>query len=181
MRFLRRKGAFCRTCGLAVFRQMQADTLLQGWWGPLSAIITPITLLMNLGALSTVRRIPQPRVPGWRPPLDPGKPVMKRPAGLIVTVPLAVVAVALVAVPVLFVIGLVAGDGRPEPLTVGSCARNDGSWSDQDLKTVSCGSSDAQFRVTEPPEAGCPTGDFLAGPEYSEDQATTLCLHPLER
>ncbi|MFE9649923.1 hypothetical protein ACFYO0_38600 [Streptomyces sp. NPDC006365] len=181
MRFLRRKGAFCRTCGLAVFRQMQADTLLQGWWSPLSAFITPITLLMNLGALSTVRRIPQTQVPGWRPPLDPGKPVIKRPAGLIAAVPLAAVAVALVAVPVLLVIGLVVGDDRPEPLTIGSCARNDGSWSDQDLKTVSCGSSDAQFRVTEPPEAGCPTGDLLAGLEYSEDQATTLCLHPLER
>jgi hypothetical protein len=84
----------------------------------------------NLGALSTVRRIPQTQVPGWRPPLDPGKPVIKRPAGLIAAVPLAAVAVALVAVPVLLVIGLVAGDGRPEPLTVGSCARNDGSWSD---------------------------------------------------
>lgn len=46
---------------------------------------------------------------------------------------------------------------------------------------MSCGSSDAQVRVTEPPEAGCPTGDLLAGLEYSGDQATTLCLHPLER
>ncbi|GAA3974955.1 hypothetical protein GCM10022232_02870 [Streptomyces plumbiresistens] len=34
MRFLRREGAFCRTCGTAVFRQMQADTMAQGWWGP---------------------------------------------------------------------------------------------------------------------------------------------------
>ncbi|WP_328768993.1 LppU/SCO3897 family protein [Streptomyces sp. NBC_00286] len=185
MRFLRREGVFCRTCGLAVFRKMQADTLLQGWWGALSAFITPITLLMNLGALSALRRIPEPQGPSWRPPLDPGKPVMKRPAGLIAAVPLAAVAAAVAvvvaAVPVLFVIGLVKGDDRPEPLTVGSCARNDGSWSDQDLKTVSCSSSDAQFRVTEPSEAGCPTGDLLAYPEYSEDQATLLCLHPLER
>ncbi|MER6841619.1 hypothetical protein [Streptomyces platensis] len=49
MRFLSRSGMFCRSCGLATYREMSARTLWQGWWSPLSVAITPVTLLMNLG------------------------------------------------------------------------------------------------------------------------------------
>lgn len=71
MRFLKREGMFCRTCALASFRDMQAETMVLGWWGPLSLLITPFTLLANLGALSGIRRIPEPVAPGFRPPLTP--------------------------------------------------------------------------------------------------------------
>ncbi|GCB46363.1 hypothetical protein [Streptomyces sp. NL15-2K] len=181
MRFLRRQGVFCRPCGTAVFREMQADTLVQGWWGPLSAIITPFILLVNLSARSTLRALPEPTTWGWRPPLDPGKSVMRRPAGLVAAIPLAALALVVLAIPVLFVIGLVAGDDPPEKLSVGSCARNDGSWSAQDLKPEPCGSSGAEFQVTEPGAEGCPAGDYLAYPKYSADGVTTLCLHPVGR
>ncbi|WP_329337579.1 hypothetical protein OG252_19705 [Streptomyces sp. NBC_01352] len=181
MRFLRREGVFCRTCGTAVFRQMQADTLVQGWWGPLSAIITPFVLLLNLSARSTLRGLPQPATGSWRPPLDPGKPVMRRPAGLIAAVPLAALGLVVMALPVLIVIGAVFGDDPPETLTVGSCARNDGSWSAQDLKPEPCGSSDAEFEVKDPGVEECAAGDYLANLEYSADGATSLCLHPVGR
>ncbi|MFJ4624364.1 hypothetical protein [Streptomyces sp. NPDC088812] len=180
MRFLRRQGAYCRLCGLAVFREMQADTLLLGWWGPLSLLITPVTLLMNLGARSALLRLPEPTAWGGRPPLDPGKPVMRRPAGVIALVPLSLLGLLVTAVPALVLIGWVAGDSTPKPLTAGSCARNDGSWPDQDLSEEPCGSSDAQFRVLEPGTAGCEEGDYLAYPEYSEDGTTSLCLRPLD-
>ncbi|MET8246059.1 hypothetical protein ABZV31_17530 [Streptomyces sp. NPDC005202] len=49
----------------------------------------------------------------------------------------------------------------------------------QDLKSVPCGSSDAEFRVTDPGDGSCPAGDYIAHPEYSKDGTTELCLHPL--
>ncbi|CAM5689616.1 Toxin-antitoxin system, toxin component OS=Streptomyces aurantiogriseus OX=66870 GN=GCM10010251_17190 PE=4 SV=1 [Streptomyces aurantiogriseus] len=180
MRFLKRQGAFCRSCGLAVFREMQANTLVQGWWGPLSVLVTIFTLLVNLDARSTLLRLPEP-TGGWRPPLDPGKPVTKRPAGMIALAPLALLAAAVMSIPVFLIIGWMAGDSSPKPLTVNSCARNDGSWSDQDLKTVPCGSADAQFQVTDPGTGECEEGDYVADLKYSKDGETSLCLHPLDR
>jgi hypothetical protein len=184
MRFLRRQGMFCRTCALAVFRDMQADTMLLGWWGPLSALITPVTLLVNLGALSRIRRMPAPATTGVRPPLDPGRPVFRRPAGLVALLPLAALCALAVAVTALMVIGLVAGpdDSGPRALTAGSCVRNDGTVTDQDLTTVPCDSSDARFRVTAPDEDGaCAAGDYIPDdPAYLPDGTEALCLHPLE-
>ncbi|MEU7304771.1 hypothetical protein [Streptomyces sp. NPDC007206] len=87
MRNLWRKGTFCRTCALAVFRKMQSDTMAQGWWGPMSMIITPITLLINLFTLSRIRKLPAPTA-AFGPGLDPGRPVLRRPAGMIGMVPL---------------------------------------------------------------------------------------------
>ncbi|MEU1401418.1 hypothetical protein ABZ471_03455 [Streptomyces sp. NPDC005728] len=182
MRFLRRQGTFCRTCALAVFRDMQADTMVLGWWGPLSVLITPFTLLANLSALSGIKRIPAPVTAGWRPPLDPGRPVFRRPAGVLALLPLGVLGLLVLAVPVLFLIGLVAGssDGDHPTLTVGSCARNDADWPDQDLEAADCGSAEAQFRVTGPPSGECAPGDYMAYPEYSRSGDVSLCLHPLK-
>ncbi|MGJ5755019.1 hypothetical protein [Streptomyces puniciscabiei] len=87
MRNLWRKGTFCQTCALAVFRKMQSDTMVQGWWGPMSVIITPITLLINLFTLSRIRKLPAPTA-AFGPGLDPGLPVLRRPAGMIGLVPL---------------------------------------------------------------------------------------------
>lgn len=122
MRSLRRKGTMCRTCGLATFREMQADTMVQGWWGPMSVVITPITLLINLAALSTIRRIPEPVAAGHRPPLNPGKSVFARPRGILGLIPLCLV----LAVVLLAVIGMAAGsgedDGAAPAVKVGACA-----------------------------------------------------------
>lgn len=87
MRNLWRKGTFCQTCALAVFRKMQSDTMAQGWWGPMSMIITPITLLINLFTLARIRKLPAPTA-AFGPGLDPGRPVLRRPAGMIGLVPL---------------------------------------------------------------------------------------------
>ncbi|MER7920570.1 MULTISPECIES: hypothetical protein [unclassified Streptomyces] len=105
MRSLRRRATMCRPCALATFREMQANTMVQGWWGPMSLVITPITLLVNLGSLATIRRIPEPVVAGHRPPLNPGKSVFKRPQGILGLIPLCLV----LGVVLLAVVGAAAG------------------------------------------------------------------------
>jgi hypothetical protein len=190
MRFLKREGVFCRTCALASFRDMQADTMVMGWWGPLSVLITPFTLLSNLGALSGIRRIPEPVAPGFRPPLDPGKPVFKRPAGILALIPVGLLGLAVFAFTALLVIGLVVGpeddsdgigarDADTPTLTSGSCARNDATWPAQELRPEACDSSAAQYRVYEP-DVSCASGDYYAYLKYSEDGHTALCLRPLK-
>ncbi|MFJ9946382.1 hypothetical protein [Kitasatospora sp. NPDC091207] len=88
MRFLKQPGPFCRTCGTAVVRDMSARTLVQGWWGYLSSIITPITLLRNLAAHNKIKDLPPP-VPGTHgPQLDPGVPLTKRPHMLMLLLPI---------------------------------------------------------------------------------------------
>ncbi|MGW2648647.1 LppU/SCO3897 family protein [Streptomyces sp. NPDC001393] len=87
MRQLHRRGVFCRTCALAVFRKMQSDTMAQGWWGPMSMLITPVILLINLFTLAKIRKLPEP-VGAPRPGLDPGRPVLARPMGIVGLFPL---------------------------------------------------------------------------------------------
>ncbi|MYQ44592.1 hypothetical protein GTW40_05845 [Streptomyces sp. SID4985] len=180
MRSLRRQGVLCRPCALATFRDMQANTLVAGWWGPLSAVITPFVLLINLGALSRVKKLPEPVAYGPRPPLDPGRPVFRRPQGILALIPLGLLALLLLAVPLLAIIGAVSDSGRPQPLTAGSCVHNDGTVTDQDLSAVPCDSSAAQYRVLYQSDDKCGPGDYLADPGYSTDGVTVLCLRPLD-
>jgi hypothetical protein len=90
------RGWFCRSCGLATFRQRTNRSLLAGWWG-VGVIGIPILALFNWGRLRKVLRLapPQP-TPGvhapLRAPLDPGKPVWQRPGAIVA----AVVLIALV-------------------------------------------------------------------------------------
>jgi len=82
MRFLSTEGPFCRTCGLGVFRHMTSRTLVQGWYGYGSFIITPITVLINLIRRARVVALapPQPNPYGpSRPPMDPGPRLLQLP------------------------------------------------------------------------------------------------------
>ncbi|MFE7774016.1 hypothetical protein ACFU5O_08955 [Streptomyces sp. NPDC057445] len=182
MRFLSLQGPFCRDCGLATLRHMSAKTLWQGWWGPLSVVVTPITLLVNLGPWAAFRKLPTP-AGGFRPPLDPGKPLARRPEALLFLVPMLLVALA---IPTLIVIGLlVGGDKGSETaptLSVGSCVRNDEDWPDQDLQVTDCGAPDAEYKVSrrlEEPGSTCADGDFYADLKYGPGGATVSCLEPL--
>lgn len=180
MRFLSRRGMFCRSCGLATYREMSAKTLWQGWWSPLSVAITPLTLLLNLGPRGRFRKLAAP-AGGFRPSLDPGKSLLRRPEAMLFLVPMTLVAVA---IPALLALGLFvdgAGIGKAPTLAVGDCVRNEGDWQDQDLEVVDCGSADAQYKVTrslDTSKAHCAGGDMLADPEYSPDKLTISCLSP---
>ncbi|MFD3544534.1 hypothetical protein ACFWUW_02760 [Streptomyces sp. NPDC058655] len=177
MRFLSRKGPFCRDCGLATVREMSARTLWQGWWGPLSLFVTPVTLLTNLAPWGRLRRLGPP-TGGVLAPLDPGRPLWRRPAAVAVLVPLLLAALA---VPVL-VLTAVVGGGDPDPLSVGQCVRNKGDWSDQDLQVTECGSVSAEFEVTrmlDAPGAACAAGEYIGDLAYGPDRRTASCLRPL--
>ncbi|MER6073738.1 hypothetical protein ABT187_33870 [Streptomyces sp. NPDC001817] len=104
MRQLHRRGVFCRTCALAVFRKMQSDTMAQGWWGPMSMLITPVVLLINLFTLARIRKLPEP-VAAPRPGLDPGRPVLARPMGMVGMFPLTGFALFVLVV----LVGMAAG------------------------------------------------------------------------
>lgn len=95
------KGPFCRDCGTALLRQRQNSTLFQGWFGIFSFFITPITLLLNLGAWQKVRSLAAPRrdpatespLPA---PLHPGSPLLRRPGPYVGGVVVGAVAVFLI-------------------------------------------------------------------------------------
>jgi len=102
MRLLSLDGPFCRDCGLATFRRMTSRTLVQGWWGYASFIITPITVVLNLIRHGKVAGLPAPQpAPNGnsRPPMDPGPPLLARPMTIIgLMIPFAVVVVLIVAI-----------------------------------------------------------------------------------
>ena len=96
-----RPGPYCRSCGIATFRDLQNRTLLTGWWGVISLLVFSwSTPLRNLLSLRRVRRLGAPvRDPAvispLAAPLPPGRPLWRRPGPL---VPLVLAAVALLLV-----------------------------------------------------------------------------------
>ncbi|MFE6857256.1 hypothetical protein [Nocardia sp. NPDC057668] len=103
MQFLRSPGPFCRDCGLATSRRLTEQSLILGWWGIMSLFINPITMLINVAAHKRVAELPPP-IPGSpRRPMDPGKPLMRRPLPILAT---AVVGIPIVLFALLFVVSL---------------------------------------------------------------------------
>jgi hypothetical protein len=102
MRFLSQPGPFCRDCGMATFRAMTARTLVQGWYGWASLIITPITVLINLVKRGQVAHLaaPQPNPYGpSRPPMNPGPRLLQRPMAVIgLAIPLVLIALIAFAI-----------------------------------------------------------------------------------
>lgn len=84
MRFLSEPGPYCRDCGLATFREMTSRTLVQGWWGYISFLATPLTVLWNLIVSRKVRNLPAPvpTHPQLRP-MDPGPRLLMRPMTIV--------------------------------------------------------------------------------------------------
>jgi hypothetical protein len=105
MRFLSLDGPFCRDCGLATFRRMTSRTLVQGWYGYASLIITPITVLINVVRRGKVAALPAPHPNPYapsRPPMDAGPRLFERPMtwfGLAIPVALFILLVLLIAQP----------------------------------------------------------------------------------
>lgn len=91
MQFLKQPGPFCRSCGLATYRRMTGESMLAGWWGPLSMVINPITMLINLPARSEVAQLPEPLPGSPYQPMDPGAPMYKRWQFLGILVPIAAI------------------------------------------------------------------------------------------
>ncbi len=97
MRWLSLRGPFCRFCGISAHRDMTTKTMWQGWWGYGSFLITPFVLLYNLIPRSRFHKLPAPQ-PGFRPPMDPGKPIYQRPGAVGLLVPLIPILLLFVSV-----------------------------------------------------------------------------------
>jgi hypothetical protein len=102
MRFLRMEGPFCRDCGLGTFRHMTSRTLVQGWYGYGSFIITPITVLINLFKRAKVANLPAPQPNPFGPsrqPMNPGPRLLARPmTWLGLCIPVIVAGIILAAI-----------------------------------------------------------------------------------
>jgi hypothetical protein len=86
MRFLSLDGPFCRDCGLATFRDMTAKTLVQGWYGYASFVITPFVVLMNAIRRGKIAALPEPQPSPYgqsNRPMDPGAPLLARPMAIL--------------------------------------------------------------------------------------------------
>ena len=71
------RGLYCRTCGLATFREAMSETLVGGWWLIVSFGIIPLYVLTNLYGRSRVARLAEPT--GRRSqPMMSGPPVFAR-------------------------------------------------------------------------------------------------------
>jgi hypothetical protein len=85
-----------------VFRSTTAKTLIQGWWGYASSIITPITVLINAARRGKVANLAQPRPPAdgrpYRRPLDPSPALFARPSAVIGVLIPGLVVLAIVAI-----------------------------------------------------------------------------------
>jgi len=102
MRFLSLDGPFCRDCGLSTFRSMTSRTLVQGWYGYASFIITPITVLMNVIRRGKVAKLPAPQPNPYgpsRPPMDPGPRLLMRPMTIVgLGIPFALIILLIVLI-----------------------------------------------------------------------------------
>lgn len=64
-RFFKIQPTLCRECGTRTVLEWTGRTLVQGWWGLISFLISnPYTILMNLAALVQARRLPPPEQTG---------------------------------------------------------------------------------------------------------------------
>ena len=177
MRFLKLQGPFCRTCGIAAVRDMTAKSLWQGWWGIGSAIVNPITMLMNIEPWAKFRKLPEPAPGAPGRPMDPGKPLFKRPAILMLLLPIALITA-------IVVINL--NITTPSEAKVGACVVNKGTAASPDVDVVDCASSEAEYRVVGKldntvDDSQCDqfTGYEAAYTSEVGSEKYTLCLAPI--
>jgi hypothetical protein len=167
------RGPFCRTCGTAAVRDMSAKTLWQGWWGYGSSIITPITLIRNLFAHNKIKALPAPAPGQPGPQMDPGKPLLQRPAAIMFLVPVAVLVVIIAAV--------VAGSSDATYASVGDCVVNKGTDANPDVHVATCGPGtylvDQKLSGTTS-DTNCPQSDPASYTQQEGSDEFVLCLKP---
>ncbi|MFE3188561.1 hypothetical protein ACFXHA_06095 [Nocardia sp. NPDC059240] len=143
MRFVSHPGPYCRDCGLAAYRAATVRSLWQGWWSPWSLFLNGIIMLTNLPERRRVLALspPIPGAPGT--PLNPGKPLYRRPAIVFLLVPIVAIGAISYAI--------VQGDKTdPKSAGVSDCFNQVptyGSTTGNSLKKVSCSDPSARSKV----------------------------------
>ncbi|MET7965673.1 hypothetical protein [Micromonospora sp. NPDC005305] len=172
MRTLTQRGPFCRSCGIALCRDLSAKTLWQGWWGPISMIITPLLLIGNLVTRVRLGRLgePVPGAPGT--PATPGKPVFRRAAVLGLGIPVAIA----------FAVGWSISTD-PSYADVGACVSASGLSTDPFVNVVDCGDQSAAYVVlgkiedtTDDAQCERFSGAVAAYTQRDGSQELVLCL-----
>ncbi|WP_052069731.1 LppU/SCO3897 family protein [Streptacidiphilus albus] len=188
------RGPFCRTCGIATVRRLSADTLWQGWWGYISSVMAPVTLIRNFFAYQKIKALPEP-VPGQPgQQMIPGRPLLARPAALGFLIPILVVAVIIAALssggssdegtdsnlPTGVNTATSAPSSIPDQGTVakvGDCVKNDGTSDQPDLGIIPCASG-AYVVVSKltgtTADSGCPSTTVESYSDSLDD--FVLCL-----
>ncbi len=180
MQFVKQPGPFCRDCGTATYRRMTVESALIGWFGIVSMVANPITMLMNIAPARRIRALPAP-IPGSpRRPLDPGKPIYRRAGILGLLIPI-------VGLSVLVFAGSKAEERSASGAEVGDCVvnrhGNRENDNNPDVERVDCADPSAQGKVIAKVATGLgstsadivcrkyPTTEFV----YTTD-TFTLCL-----
>ncbi|WP_406192883.1 hypothetical protein OH807_01745 [Kitasatospora sp. NBC_01560] len=186
LKYLKRRGPYCRSCGIATHREMTSDSLWQGWWGIPSMIVNPIVMLINVPQRLKINKLPEPLPGAPRAPMNPGRPVYLRPTILGVLIP--VVLVSLI---------VLVEKGDPEFAKAGDCIHNSNPIvvsgaidSNPDVTVVPCSDPRAEARVvgrkenTDDGETVCrnsfPDADGYFTYRRGSDKYT-LCLHSLKQ
>ncbi|WP_194235825.1 hypothetical protein [Streptomyces sp. CB01881] len=186
MRYLKRRGPYCRSCGIAAHRDMTSDSLWQGWWGIPSMIVNPIVMLINVPQRLKINKLPEPLPGAPRPPANPGKPVYLRPTILGVLIPAILISLI-----------VLVEKGDPEFAKAGDCIHNKNSIvlpgaidSNPDVEVVPCSDARAEARVvgreddTNDGEGVCrrsfPDADGYFTYKRGSDKYT-LCLQSLKQ
>lgn len=88
MTFRKLDGPMCATCGLGIYRTLTTETLWQGWWSPFSLFLfTPFTLIYNVVAVGTVKKLQAPAPGSHGQQFDPGVPIHRRPLAYVAVIP----------------------------------------------------------------------------------------------
>ncbi|WP_145791408.1 LppU/SCO3897 family protein [Kitasatospora atroaurantiaca] len=184
LRYLKRQGPYCRTCGIASHRDMTSDSLWQGWWGIPSMIVNPIVMLINIPQRLKVNKLAEPLPGAPRPPMNPGKPVYLRPTILGALIPAILISLI-----------VLVERGDPEFAKVGDCIRNNNAIvlpgvddNNPDVEVLSCSDPKAEAKVVGREEdtidgrTACqkyPNADGFFS--YKRDsEKYTLCLQSLK-
>ncbi|MEV0435711.1 hypothetical protein [Nocardia sp. NPDC050413] len=144
MRFITEPGPFCRDCGTATYRRLTAESAWLGWFGLISLVANPVTMLLNIGAANRVRRLPPP-IPGAPgPSLDPGKPLWRRAGMLGLLIPV-------IFLPLLAIVQVNAEERSASSAEVGDCVVNrNGNRTEDDnpnVEKIACSDPRATGRV----------------------------------
>lgn len=186
LKYFKRRGPFCRSCGIATHREMTSDSLWQGWWGIPSMIVNPIIMLINIPQRLKVDKLAEPLPGAPRPPMDPGKPVYLRPTIFGLLIPALLISV----------IYLVA-KRDPEFAKAGDCIHNNSPIAaalpgvvdkNADVDVVPCSDPQAEARVvgrkddTDDGESVCRTAFPASDGYFTYKRGSTkyvLCLQSL--
>ncbi|GGK47537.1 hypothetical protein [Nocardia camponoti] len=177
-------GPFCRDCGLHVYRRVTVYAAWFGWWTVVGLITNVAGFVIHARNRRRVAELPTPSYYGWRAPMDPGRPLLRRLGAVGFLIPFAIAANIFVQ--------LYLSDAREieqsmSTVTSGQCVGQIevGWWFDREKRwqQVRCADPAAAGRVLlkvhhSPRAADCaglPTTIFT-----HTEETFTLCVGPIK-